>query len=107
MTLTEIFLSQLQNHSLANLRQMDRRWHSLRNETLVPSPVINQSSESVGNLEFDLVFCGGTLGILLATALQQKGWKVALIERGILRGREQEWNISRHELNILALLYLV
>ena len=107
MALTETFLSQLQNDSLANLRQSDRRWYDLRNEKATPSTVINQSSENLGNLECDLVFCGGTLGILLATALQQKGWKVALIERGILRGREQEWNISRHELNILALLYLV
>jgi len=107
MTLTEIFLSQLQNHSLENLRQMDRRWYDLRNKNATPSTVINQSSENLGNLEFDLVFCGGTLGILLATALQKKGWKVALIERGILRGREQEWNISRHELTVFLALDLL
>ena len=107
MTLTETFLSQLQNHSLANLRQSDRRWYDLRHENSTPLTVINQSSENLGNLDFDVVFCGGTLGILLATALQQKGWKIALIERGILRGREQEWNISRHELNIFLELDLL
>ena len=107
MTLTETFLSQFPNHSLENLRQSDRRWYDLRHENSTPLTVINQSSENLGNLDFDLVFCGGTLGILLATALQQKGWKVALIERGILRGREQEWNISRHELNIFLELDLL
>ncbi len=50
---------------------------------------------------------GGTLGILLAAALQKQGWKVALIERGILRGREQEWNISREELTSFLELELL
>ena len=40
-------------------------------------------------------------------ALAQRGWRVALIERGILRGRDQEWNISRHELQVLLDLELL
>ncbi|KAF5741419.1 hypothetical protein HS088_TW10G00416 [Tripterygium wilfordii] len=47
---------------------------------------------------FDLVVCGGTLGIFIATALSTKGLKVGVVERNILKGREQEWNISRKEL---------
>jgi len=46
---------------------------------------------------FDVVVCGGTLGILVATALQRRGVKVAVVERGPLRGRAQEWNVSRAE----------
>ena len=46
----------------------------------------------------DLVVCGGTLGIFVACALQLSGLKVAVIERGPLRGRQQEWNISKKEL---------
>ena len=42
--------------------------------------------------------CGGTLGIFIARALQLKGHDVCVIERGQLRGREQEWNISMKEL---------
>ena len=42
---------------------------------------------------FDVVVCGGTLGILVATALQRRGVKVAVVERGPLRGRAQEWNV--------------
>lgn len=35
---------------------------------------------------FDVVVCGGTLGVFLATALALRGLKVAIIERGPLRG---------------------
>lgn len=107
MTLAETFLSQIQNNSLEKLRQTDQFWHDLRHKKSTPPTVIYQFQDSLGDLDFDLVFCGGTLGILLATALQQKGWKVALIERSILRGREQEWNISRHELNVFLDLDLL
>jgi flavin-dependent dehydrogenase len=59
-----------------------------------------------GAKKFDVVVCGGTLGILLAATLQQKenGLKVAVIERGKLRGREQEWNVTRKELSVLCAL---
>ena len=49
-------------------------------------------------LDFEVVVCGGTLGIFIATALQLKGHKVCVIEGGELKGREQEWNISMNEL---------
>mmetsp|Transcript_9940 Transcript_9940/g.14050 ORF Transcript_9940/g.14050 Transcript_9940/m.14050 type:complete len:663 (+) Transcript_9940:133-2121(+) len=49
-------------------------------------------------LDYDVVVCGGTLGIFFATALQMKGHRVAVLEAGRLRGREQEWNISMEEM---------
>jgi hypothetical protein len=49
-------------------------------------------------LDFDVVVCGGTLGIFFATCLQLQGYDVCVIEAGKLRGREQEWNISMEEL---------
>ncbi|CAB9520445.1 Inherit from NOG: fad dependent oxidoreductase [Seminavis robusta] len=49
-------------------------------------------------LDYDVVICGGTLGIFFATALQLKGLNVCVLEAGALRGREQEWNISMDEL---------
>lgn len=51
---------------------------------------------------YDVVVCGGTLGIFAAVALQRAGLAVVLLERGPLRGREQEWNLSRKELHELA-----
>ena len=47
-----------------------------------------------------MVVCGGTLGIFIATSLLLKNpmLKVAVLEAGELRGRAQEWNISRKEI---------
>jgi len=56
---------------------------------------------SASNIDFDVVVCGGTLGIFIALALQLKGYNVCVIEAGRLQGREQEWNISRQELDDL------
>lgn len=65
-----------------------RCWEKLRNS-------------ATATLDFDVVVCGGTLGIFIALALQLKGYKVCVVEAGRLRGREQEWNISRKELEEL------
>lgn len=35
---------------------------------------------------FDVLVCGGTLGIFIATALCAKGLKVAIVERNMLQG---------------------
>ena len=61
----------------------------------------------LGEADFDAVICGGTLGIILAAALQRRGWRIAVLERGLLRGRDQEWNISRHELRVFLELELL
>jgi hypothetical protein len=39
--------------------------------------------------QYDVAVCGGTLGIFAATALAQQGFRVAVIEGGPLRGRDQ------------------
>lgn len=49
-------------------------------------------------LDYDIVVCGGTLGIFFATYLQLKGHTVCVVEAGKLKGREQEWNISMDEM---------
>ena len=56
--------------------------------------------DAVGVQLFDAVVLGGTLGIFLATALQLRGRKVAVIERNQLVGRDQEWNISRSDMQV-------
>lgn len=65
-----------------------------------------QDEQQLG-LDFDIVICGGTLGIFFATALQLQGHKVCVIEAGQIRGREQEWNISMEELLELKKLGLL
>lgn len=53
------------------------------------------SSSTSDGPQYDAVVCGGTLGIFAAAALAARGLRVAVVERGPLRGRDQEWNISR------------
>lgn len=106
MSLTEEILSQLSGDPLTGLRRADALWRSLRNGSL-PIPTVVQTSDALIDPEWDVIICGGTLGILLGAALAQQGWRVALIERGILRGRDQEWNISRRELNTFVELNLL
>lgn len=107
MTLTEQILANLPGNPLVGLRQVDRRWQQYR-EGRIPIPsVVTQTPASLGTPDWDVLICGGTLGILLGAALAQRGWRVALLERGLLRGREQEWNISRRELQALVTVGLL
>jgi lycopene cyclase CruP len=131
MTLTEQILSQIPGNVLGRLRNADRVWQALRSDlsqipdfvkenpntrwmggTTTGQAFPNPKSElqnpksynPLGSVDWDVIVGGGTLGILLGAALQKRGWRVALLERGVLRGRDQEWNISRQEL--VALLEL-
>ncbi len=98
MALTEKTLSNVAGNPLEGLRKVDQLWLDYRLGNLPIPSVIDTDSTLIDSLEWDIIISGGTLGILLATALQKQGWKVLIIERGILKGRQQEWNISRQEL---------
>eukprot|EP00873_Tetraselmis_striata_P045663 jgi/Tetstr1/465927/TSEL_010541.t1 len=64
-----------------------------------PPQFVKEVASSLGaGPDFDVVLSGGTLGIFIATVLQLQGLKVAVIERGPLAGRSQDWNISWKEL---------
>jgi lycopene cyclase CruP len=107
MSLTEQFLAKTGQDSLANLRRADQMWAALRQGNL-PLPIVVQIDHiPLDTPEWDVVICGGTLGILLGAALAQQGWRIALLERGVLRGRDQEWNISRRELDAFVRLGLL
>jgi hypothetical protein len=76
-------------------------WEKLRN----PLAVLDGSTDAaVTSLDYDVTVCGGTLGIFIATALLAKTptLRVAVIEAAKLCGRDQEWNISRKELDELV-----
>ncbi|NHC33162.1 FAD-dependent oxidoreductase [Scytonema millei] len=107
MSLTEDILTQLPGNVLSGLRQADRLLASMRTETTAVPTVVTQSETLLETVDWDAVICGGTLGILIGSALVQRGWRVALLERGILRGRQQEWNISRQELAVFLRLNLL
>jgi lycopene cyclase CruP len=105
MTLTEQILSQL--GTLTAIRNADRFWQSYRTNSRPIPTVITENPDALDAIEWDAVICGGTLGIIMGAALAQRGWRVAVLERGILRGRDQEWNISRQELQVLVELDLL
>ena len=107
MSLTEKILSQLPADALGGLRKVDRLWENLKQNTAPAPQAVKHSQQPLETLDFDIVIGGGTLGILIGTALAVRGWRVALLERGTLRGREQEWNISRKELDAFLELNLL
>ncbi len=83
MSLTEQILSQQPDNVLERLRGADKFWTALRSQQLKVPQVVTESKETLGETDWDLVICGGTLGILLGAACAKLGWRVALIERGI------------------------
>ena len=107
MSQTEQILSQLPGDVKGRLQSADKLWQALREDTAPVPLVIKESQEPLLSVDWDVVICGGTLGILIGAALQKRGWRVAIVERGILRGREQEWNISRKELEVFLELELL
>ena len=108
MTRVAELLETLPSPFLSNLQQADRRWHQLRHDSRGAIPqVVQESSAPIGSVDWDVVVCGGTLGVMIGTTLALRGWRVLILERGILKGREQEWNISRAELAVLVELELL
>lgn len=107
MSLTEHWLSTVPGNPLAGLRRADALWQDYRKGNLPAATVVTESPEPLESVAWDAVICGGTLGILMGAALARQGWRVALLERGVLRGREQEWNISRKELQVFRELDLL
>lgn len=107
MSITEDILSQLPGDVMAGLRKSDRILASLRADKAPIPSVVKENNQLLDTVDWDVIVCGGTLGILIGCALAVRGVKVGLIERGILRGREQEWNISRKELEVFVELNLL
>ncbi|XP_031395039.1 uncharacterized protein LOC116206339 isoform X2 [Punica granatum] len=96
-------------YSYGALKRLDRVWSSICSAERVaqePQEVVTRTQGLLSKSDlagkaidtFDVLVCGGTLGIFIATALSCKGLRVGVVERNILKGREQEWNISKKEL---------
>jgi len=82
-----------------SLLKLDQGWSKLRAGGAPPPRdiVFDEPDGDRETAEFDVAVAGGNIGILLATALQLRGLRVAVVEAGQLRGREQDWNASRKE----------
>lgn len=93
--------------SLQGLKAVDARWQQVREGTVPLPEVVTTTKTALPTVDWDVVVCGGTLGIMIGATLALQGWRVVVLERGKLRGRDQEWNISRHELQALVELGLL
>jgi lycopene cyclase CruP len=93
--------------TFTNLSRADKMWQNLRQGQIPQREMVVSSDEFLKTIDVEIAIAGGTLGIILAAALQLRGVKVAVIERGELKGRVQEWNISRAELGVLVELELL
>ncbi len=100
-------LLKLPPQTLDKLEQFDQFWTNYRVSPPSFPQLITENSGQLVDINYDVAIAGGTLGIILAYALQKLGWRVIIIEKGILQGRVQEWNISRKELEILLELELL
>ncbi|KAH9301562.1 hypothetical protein KI387_013145, partial [Taxus chinensis] len=99
------------------LKQLDQLWlkiRTMKSDSSAPAVVVKCLSSSylqTGSkpkiLQFDVIICGGTLGIFVATALSLRGLRACVIEKGTLKGRAQEWNISKKELMELVKLEIL
>lgn len=106
-TRIEQVLAGVPGDPLTSLRRVDELWQAVRSRTQPIPQAIAECSAPLVALDWDVIICGGTLGIFIGAVLAQQGWRVVLLERGILQGRQQEWNISRAELDILLALDLL
>lgn len=86
------------------LKRLDAAWEGVRTGAWssgpapqfiseVESPVLGGASP-----EFDVAVAGGTMGIFMACALQLRGFRVCVVERGVVAGRSQDWNVSEKEI---------
>jgi lycopene cyclase CruP len=93
--------------TFASLGWVDKMWQNLRQGQISQREMVVSSDEFLKTIDVEIAIAGGPLGIILAAALQLRGIQVAVIERGELKGRVQEWNISRAELAVLVELELL
>jgi lycopene cyclase CruP len=90
---------------LSMLQMAEKRWEMTRSSPPIslPTPFITKSTApSPKSLDtFDVAILGSTLGLIYALKLQSMGSRVAVLERGKVKGRVQEWNIGTGEFNSL------
>ena len=91
----------------------EKRWRESVNRPQQPKEVIFKPDISSNNvrpddtqLDFDLIYIGGALGVIHAAVMALKGYKVLLVERLPFGRMNREWNISRDEFQSLINLGL-
>jgi flavin-dependent dehydrogenase len=87
--------------SYAGFQRLDAAWRDMKTRTIhgMPPKTVRTTNDPLpATPGIDVLIAGGTLGIFLAMALQKRGLRTVLLERGNVAGRDQDWNVSREEL---------
>jgi len=85
----------------------EQRWRESVNNPQTPKEVIFRKNEPLETeLDYDLIYIGGALGVIHAAVMAEKGYRVLLIERLPFGRMNREWNISRDEFQSLINLGL-
>ncbi len=86
----------------------EKRWRESVKNPQQPKEVIFRSTDTIknSNIQYDLIYIGGALGVIHAALMAQKGYRVLLVERLPFGRMNREWNISRDEFQSLINLGL-
>ena len=85
--------------------RLDAAWEDMKTRRVygLPPKTVRTTVEGLPACPgIDVIVGGGTLGIFVAMALQKRGLRTAVIDRGMVCGRDQDWNVSREELGALV-----
>ncbi|WGV26481.1 flavin-dependent dehydrogenase [Halotia branconii] len=87
----------------------EQRWREGVRNPQEPRQVIFKENKVTKSpdVQYDLIYIGGALGVIHAAVMAKLGYKVLLIERLPFGRMNREWNISRDEIQSLINLGLV
>ncbi|MBN9392502.1 MAG: hypothetical protein J0I20_30995 [Chloroflexi bacterium] len=89
-------------HHLEYILNLQERWQKIaRGENPLESEVllyVDPSRMPPADAEYDLVYCGGVLGLFSAAVLARRGYRVAVFDQRRVGTSHREWNISDDEL---------
>ena len=93
---------------LERVWQLEQGWSRITNGEYDHSYYSqNQSQTQNSKPDYDLIYAGGSLGLLHAALMARRyGWRVLVFDRGEVGCAHREWNISRKELAALVELGL-
>jgi lycopene cyclase CruA len=90
---------------LDRIARLDVAWDAIRRgqpAAVDDSIYIQHILTFQSQLDFDLIYAGGGLGLLHAVVMAHYGYRVMLFDRGEVGCAHREWNISRGELDALV-----
>jgi lycopene cyclase CruA len=84
-------------YDLQRVYWWEQRWRESVKNPQQTQQVIFRGSANNEPPEYDVIYIGGALGVIQATVMAQKGYRVLLVERMPFGRMNREWNISRDE----------